>query len=175
MLKKQYIYLGISVLIGILWVFIAQEWIFRNIFYTFLGPDLEVFIQMISNPTFKALWFSCITALGIWIVTTLNGKPRSAAEVRAMQPLWWLAASVLVVMGWLYQFIFTVLIWQMQGTSPVEGSGVNYYDLPFAGWLLVLGSVMMNVLLLFWLPTLLATGRTFRFVVPGAVRLLGGR
>ena len=175
MLSKQYIYLGISVLFGILWVFIAQEWIFLNVFSTLLGRDLDVFLPQISRPSFTALWFSCITALGIWIVTTLNGKPRNAAEVRAMQPLWWLAASVLVVLGWLYQLIFTVLIWQMQDTSPVERSGVNYYDLPFAGWLLVLGSVMVNVLLLFWLPTLLATGRTFRFVVPGAVRLLGGR
>ncbi len=175
MRSKQYIYLGISIFIGIIWVFIAQNWIFLNIFSTVLGQDLNVFLPQISSPSFTVLWFSCITTLGIWIVTTLNGKPRNAAEVRVMQPLWWLAATVLVLLGWLYQFIFTVLIWKIQGASPVQGSGVDYYALPFAGWLLVLGAVMLNVLLLFWLPTLLATGRTYRFVVPGAVRLLGGR
>jgi hypothetical protein len=173
--SKQYILLGISFLIGILWVFIAQNWILLNIFSALLGQSISVYLTQISSPSFTVLWFSCITALGIWIVTTLNGKPRNAAEVRVMQPLWWLAASVLVVLGWLYQLIFTVLIWQIQGASPVQGSGVNYYALPFAGWLMVLGAVMLNVLLLFWLPTLLATGRTYRFVVPGAVRLLGGR
>ncbi|MCF8140497.1 MAG: hypothetical protein K9J75_05260 [Cyanobium usitatum Tobar12.5m-G36] len=172
--SKQYILLGISFLIGILWVFIAQNWILLNIFSGLLGQSISVYLTQISSPSFTVLWFSCITALGIWIVTTLNGKPRNAAEVRVMQPLWWLAASVLVLLGWLYQLIFTVFIWQVQGASPVEGSGVNYYALPFAGWLLVLGAVMLNVLLLFWLPTLLATGRTYRFVVPGAVRLLGG-
>lgn len=175
MRSKQYIYLGISFFIGILWIFIAQNWVFLNIFSALLGQDLSVFLPQISSPSFTVLWFSCITALGIWIVTTLNGKPRNAAEVRAMQPLWWLAASVLVVLGWLYQLIFTVLMWQIKGESPVQGSGVNYYALPFAGWLLVLGAVMLNVLLLFWLPSLLATGRTYRFVVPGAVRLFGGR
>jgi hypothetical protein len=175
MRSKQYIYLGISFFIGILWIFIAQNWVFLNIFSALLGQDLTVYLPRISSPSFTVLWFSCITALGIWIVTTLNGKPRNAAEVRVMQPLWWLAASVLVVLGWLYQLIFTVLIWQIQGASPVQGSGVNYYALPFAGWLVVLGAVMFNVLLLFWLPTLLATGRTYRFVVPGAVRLFGGR
>ena len=175
MRSKQYIYLGISFFIGILWIFIAKNWVFLNIFSALLGQDLTVYLPRISSPSLTVLWLSCITALGIWIVTTLNGKPRNAAEVRVMQPLWWLAASVLVVLGWLYQLIFTVLIWQIQGASPVQGSGVNYYALPFAGWLVVLGAVMFNVLLLFWLPTLLATGRTYRFVVPGAVRLFGGR
>jgi hypothetical protein len=35
--------------------------------------------------------------------------------------------------------------------------------------------VIFDVILLFWLPTLLASPKTFRLVVPGAVRLMGGR
>jgi len=105
----------------------------------------------------------------------LNGKPRNAAEVKSMQPRWWISTILLVLLGWLSQLFFTVLIWQIQSASPVEGSGVNYYPLPAGGWLLVMVFVVLNVLLLFWLPTLLASPRTYRFVVPGAVRLLGGR
>lgn len=43
------------------------------------------------------------------------------------------------------------------------------------GWLLLMGFVMLDVILLFWLPTLLASPRTYRLVVPGAVTLLGSR
>jgi hypothetical protein len=41
--------------------------------------------------------------------------------------------------------------------------------------MLLLVFVVFDVLLLFWLPTLLASPRSYRFVVPGAVKLLGGR
>ena len=39
----------------------------------------------------------------------------------------------------------------------------------------VLVFVVLDVALLFWLPTLLASPRSYRFVVPGAVTLFGGR
>ena len=39
-----------------------------------------------------------------------------------------------------------------------------------------MGFVLLDVvILLFWLPTLLASPRTYRLVVPGAVTLLGSR
>lgn len=175
MRTTQYIWLGVTIMVGILWVFIAQNWIFLNVFSALLGPDLTVFLPQISSPSFTVLWFSCITALFLWIFITWNGKPRNSAEVRRMQPLWWIATTLLVLLGWLYQLFFIVLIWQIQVTSPVQGSGVNFFPLPPGGWLLVMMFVIFNVLLLFWLPTLLASPRTYRFVVPGAVRLLGGR
>ncbi|APD48579.1 hypothetical protein KQ302_09825 [Synechococcus sp. CS-602] len=175
MRSTQYIWLGLTVLIGILWVFIIQNWIFLNLFSALLGQNLNVFLPQISSPSFTILWISCTIALLFWIFTTLNGKPRNAAEVKSMQPRWWISTILLVLLGWLSQLFFTVLIWQIQSASPVEGSGVNYYPLPAGGWLLVMVFVVLNVLLLFWLPTLLASPRTYRFVVPGAVRLLGGR
>jgi hypothetical protein len=52
---------------------------------------------------------------------------------------------------------------------------MNYYPIPPEGWLLLMVFVIIDVVLLFWLPTLLASPRTYRLVVPGAVRLLGGR
>jgi hypothetical protein len=92
-----------------------------------------------------------------------------------MQPRWWLAATLLVVLGWLYQLLFTVFIWQVRGQSPTNVSGMNYFPIPPAGWLLLMVFVIIDVILLFWLPTLLASPKTFRLVVPGAVRLMGGR
>jgi hypothetical protein len=59
--------------------------------------------------------------------------------------------------------------------SPIPGSAYTNYPVPPGGWLLLMGFVMLDVILLFWLPTLLASPRTYRFVVPGAVTLLGSR
>jgi hypothetical protein len=88
--------------------------------------------------------------------------------------MWWIAAGLLTIWGWFFLFWFTVLQWQVTGTSPVEG-GPNFYQLPTGGWLLLMFFVVLDVVLLFWLPTLLATPRNYRLVVPGAVKLLGSR
>ncbi len=178
MRSTQFIWLGATFLVGSLWVFLAQNWIFLNLFPGLLvgdGLDLQDYLQTGSSPSFTMLWFSCISALLIWLSTTFNARPRNAAEVRRMQPLWWIAFASLVVLGWFYHLFFTVFIWQIRGDSPLEGSGVNYYPLPPGGWLLLMVFVVLDVLLLFWLPTLLASPRSYRFVVPGAVKLLGGR
>ena len=175
MRSTQFLWLGISFLAGIVWVFIAQSWVFLNFFSALLGQDMNVFLTEVSSPSFTFLWFSCIAALALWIFITASSKPRNGAEVRKMQPLWWIGTSILVLLGWIYQWLFSTVIWQIQQISPVQGSGVNYYPLPASGWLLLMVFVVFDVTLLFWLPTLLASPRTYRFVVPGAVRLLGGR
>jgi hypothetical protein len=178
MRTPQYIWLGICVMVGILWVFLVQSWLFLNLFPGLLvgpGLDLQDYLQTGSSPSFMILWLSCITALLSWIFITANARPRNSDEVRQMQPLWWLAACILVIMGWLYHLFFTVFLWQVRGESPTGNSGMFYYPLPPGGWLIIMVFVIFDVALLFWLPTLLATPRTYRFVVPGAVRILGGR
>lgn len=178
MRPTQYTWLGITFAGGIVWIFLAQNWIFLNIFPGLLaignGLDLEEYLQTGSSPSFTFLWFSCVTALITWVIITINGKPRNAAEVRRMRTGWWIASSVLVGLGLLYQIFFTVFIWQIRGNTPIEGSGLNYYPIPAVGWLLLIVFVILDVLLLFWLPTLLASPRSYRFVVPGAVKLFGG-
>ena len=178
MRTTQYIWLGISVMFGIIWVFLAQSWLFLNIFAGLLvgpGLNLEDYLQTGSSPSFSVLWFSCLVALLIWLFATTTSRPRNGDEVRQKQPGWWLAATILVLLGWLYQLLFTVFIWQVRGQSPTTVSGMNYYPIPPGGWLLLMVFVIIDVVLLFWLPTLLASPRTYRLVVPGAVRLLGGR
>lgn len=178
MRNAQYIWLGICVMVGILWVFLLQNWLFLNIFPGLLvgpGLNLEDYLQTGSSPSFTLLWISCLVALLIWLFTTASARPRNSNDVRRLQPLWWLSAALLVLLGWLYQLLFNVFIWQVRGEAPTGVSGMNYYPIPPGGWFLLMVFVIMDVLLLFWLPTLLASPRTYRFVVPGAVRLLGGR
>jgi hypothetical protein len=178
MRTTQTIWLGFSVMGGILWVFLVQNWLFLNIFPGLLvgpGLDLEGYLQTGSSPSFTILWISCLVALLIWLFTTSNARPRNGEEVRRKQPLWWLAASILLLLGWLSQLLFTVFIWQVRGESPTGVSGMNYYPIPPGGWLILMLFVLLDVILLFWLPTLLASPKSYRFVVPGAVRLLGGR
>lgn len=92
-----------------------------------------------------------------------------------MQPAWWVCAVVLVLFGWTYQLFFIVLKWQISGTAPVEGIDTNYFQLPPGGWITLLVLVILDVALLFWLPTMLASPKSYRLVVPGALKFLGGR
>jgi hypothetical protein len=175
---QQLILLGVCVAIGVIWVFVLQNWLFLNIFPGLLvGPGLKLddYLQTGSSPAFTVLWIGCIAALLIWFGTTLVSRPRSSASVRTKQPLWWLAACLLSVFGWLCLSWFTVFRWQVSGTSPIDGGLMNFYPVPPGGWLLLMLFVLFDVVILFWLPTLVASPRTYRFVVPGAVSLLGSR
>jgi len=111
----------------------------------------------------------------IWLAITTSKTPMNSSEVRAMRPTWWICATALVMLGWLYQLVFTVLIWQFTGTAPMEGVEINYYPVPAGGWATLLILVVLDVALLFWLPTMLATPKSYRLVVPGALKFIGGR
>ena len=177
MRKNQWLYLAGSVAAGLIWIFLIQSNIFLNLFSGVLqipGGNLANFLQIGSSPAFQVFWFGCITALMIWIGVTWKSRPRSSSQTRQMQPMWWLAAVILIVYGWLCLGWFTVLQWQVTGTSPVQG-GTRYFPLTTSGWLLLMVFVVIDVVLLFWLPTLLASPKNYRLVVPGAVKLIGSR
>ena len=177
MKNPQWLLLMASVAMGIAWIFLGQNYIFLNLFPGMMvGPGLNLndFLQTGSSPAFTSFWAGCITALMIWIGVTWSAKPRSSSQTRQMQPMWWLAAAGLTVYGWLCLGWFTIFKWQVTGTSPTQGVG-NFYPVPTGGWMVLLCFVLIDVILLFWLPTLLASPRTYRFVVPGAETLLGSR
>jgi hypothetical protein len=178
MRPTQWALLAASVVFGIAWTYQIQNRILLLVFPGMLvgpGMNLNGFLQSGSSPAFTVLWWGCFVALIIWLLTTLTSRPQSARDVRRKQPLWWLAASILVVFGLLCLGWFTVFTWQVTQTSPIASNGVNFFPVPAPGWILLIGLVLLDVILLFWLPTLLASPRTYRFVVPGAVKLLGGR
>lgn len=174
----QWVLLAASVAFGIAWTYQIQNRILYLVFPGMLlgpGMDLQGFLNSGSSPAFTVLWCGCFVALIIWLITTMTSRPHSSRDVRSKQPLWWLAASILVVFGWLCLGWFTVFTWQVTQTSPIASDGVNYFPVPAPGWILLIALVLVDVILLFWLPTLLASPRTYRFVVPGAVKILGSR
>lgn len=178
MRNLQWALLAGSVAIGIIWTFLFQNWLLLVIFPGLLlgkGMNLQSFLGGASSPAFAVLWGGCLTALIIWIITTMATHPKSSSQVRAKQPQWWLAVAGLVVFGWMCITWYTVLFWQVTRTSPTQVTGMYYYPVPPQGWILLMLLVVLDVILLFWLPTLLASPRTYRFVVPGAVTLLGSR
>jgi hypothetical protein len=178
MKPKQLIPLIACALAGALWIFIGQNFVLLNALGGLIGggglPLLQ-FLESASSPSFQMLWVTCVAVTLIWLFTTTKKSPMNSAEVREMQPTWWLCAFFLVLLGWVYQLFFTVLRWQISGTAPVEGIDANYFQVPPGGWITLLVLVVLDVGLLFWLPTMLASPKSYRFVVPGALKFLGGR
>jgi len=178
MKPKQFIPLVGCVIAGILWIFIGQNFVLLNALGGLIGggglPLLQ-FLESASSPSFQALWFTCVAVTLIWLFTTTKKSPMNSAEVREMQPAWWVCAVVLVLLGWAYQLFFTVLKWRISGTAPVEGIEANYFQVQPGGWITLLVLVVLDVGLLFWLPTMLASPKSYRLVVPGAMKFIGGR
>lgn len=178
MKPKQFIPLIASGIAGGLWIFLGQNFMLSNILGGLIdggGMDLSLFLTSASSPSFQALWFTCAAVTLIWLFTTTKKSPINSEEVRDMQPTWWICMLVLVLLGWFYQLYFTVLKWQFNGIAPVEGVGRNYFPVPPEGWTTLFVLVLFDVGLLFWLPTMLASPKSYRLVVPGALKFLGGR
>jgi len=170
MKNNQWITLIGVIAVGLIWIFAIQSEIFLNLFSGPLlipGEDLQDFLDVSVSPAFKVYWFGCISAVMLWIGRTLNKRPSSSKETRSMQMEWWISAGILlsfglITLGWYITFQF----W-MNKSSP--------YELSTYGWLLLAIFIVIDGLILFWMPTLLSTPRNFRLVVPGAVKLLGNR
>jgi hypothetical protein len=178
MKPTQFALLIVCVIAGVLWIFIGQNFVLLNLLAAPLsggGMNLQMYLDSASSPSFQALWFTSIAVTLIWLGTTSKKSPMNSAEVREMRPAWWICATVLVLLGWLYQVVFTILIWQFSGTAPVEGIDANYFPVPPGGWVTLLVLVVLDVGLLFWLPTMLASPKSYRLVVPGALKSIGGR
>ena len=178
MKSQQFVRLIACVIAGMLWIYLGQNFVLLNLLaapFSGGGMNLQVFLESASSPSFIALWFTCIAVTLIWLVTTNNRSPVNSAEVREMRPAWWICATVLVLLGWVYQLVFTVLIWQLTGSPPFEGAPGNYFPVPPGGWVTLLVLVILDVGLLFWLPTMLATPKSYKLVVPGAMKFQGGR
>jgi hypothetical protein len=174
---SQWAFLLGSIVFGAFWTFVIQNWLllfFANLIAG-AGMVFQDFLQLGSSPAFTVLWVGCLVALLIWMFITWKARPGGSAEVRRMQPLWWLASSILTVFGWLCLGTFLVFKWQITGLSPTPGGTQLFFPVPPSGWLVLMTFVLIDVIVLFWLPSLVATPRTYRFVVPGAVTILRNR
>lgn len=178
MKPQQFALLIACAIAGILWIFIGQNLVLLNVFAEFFsggGLNLSEYLDSAISPSFQALLFTCFAVTLIWLMTTAKKSPMNSVEVREMRPKWWICATVLVLLGWFYQLVTTVLIWRFSGKAPVEGVEANFYQVPPEGWVTLLVLVVLDVGLLFWFPTMLASPKSYRLVVPGALKFLGGR
>lgn len=179
MKPSQFASLVACIIAGITWVYLGQNFVLLSVFGDALtdgGLNPQNLVDSATSPSFQALWLTCLAFTLIWLLSTAKSRPSNSAEVRQMRPTWWVYAVVLVLLGWVYQLVFTVLVWQVRGIAPVEGlPNIKYYPVPPGGWLILLVLVVIDVCLLFWLPTMLASPKSYRFVVPGALKFLGGR
>jgi hypothetical protein len=177
MKKNQWFIIVALFVIGAFWIFFLQSLVFENLFEGLLaipGGTLSVFIGESVNPAFQLFWYGSVSALLVWYVSTLSTNSCSSKQARKMQNRWWIAAAVLILWGFYSLFWFIHLSWQWRRLSPIDG-GPNYYELSSSGWLFLISFVVLDCVLLFWLPTLLASPRNYRLVVPGAVKILGSR
>lgn len=162
MTRTQITRLVTAVVLGLLWIGIGQDFLFQNILIDlFAGGDvsLDTVFQDAINPAFRALWVACAVGALTWYWRTFKARPKSAREAEQTGTSWWWSIALTnLFVGWGLMVLYL-------------------YDdsLPASGWLTVLVFVVIDVVLCFWLPTLTATPRTFRLVVPGAVKFLGDR
>jgi uncharacterized caspase-like protein len=180
--RGQWILLGINSLIGVAWVFTLQNWFLCEMLSSelfnmspLMGNMKCVGGHAFSSPASVALWSGCLIAYYIWIVVCSNVKTRNSAEVRKMKSKWWIAASALVAYGWFCQLYYPMISYGDGGEGRINR--INIYIQPLSGTYVFFcfGMVVFNVGLLFWLPTLLASPRSFRLIVPGAVKVFGIR
>jgi hypothetical protein len=178
MKTTRFALLVITALVGAGWIFILQDIVLYNILGGFLsGPGMALtpFKLMATGPAFQMLWISAIFSVIAWIYSTYTKSPVNSAEVREMKPVWWSCMVILAVLGVGYLLIFTTFWWSRNGIPPVDGSNLNYFPVPPMAWLILLILMSFDLVLLFWLPTVIATPKSFRYVVPGALTLAGGR
>lgn len=148
MRNSQKLCLAITFIVGAFWILILHP----------------ILLSIVGNPeaagqssgAFNVLWLFCILSLAFWFFRTSSARVSTSVDVRKIQPLWWILACLLLISGVLLQL-----------------GALSLFAFP--GTLLVMLLIISDVLLLFWAPTLLASPRSYRLVVPGAVRLLGGR
>lgn len=154
--------LATVVVLDLLWIGLGQDLLFQNLLVDlFAGPGVTLgsLFQNAVNPAFQALWVACATGILIWFWLTYKTRPSSAQEAFATgNQWWWMIAWANVFVGWALMALF-----------------LRNDSIPASGWLTLLIFVVIDVVICFWLPTLMATPRTFRLVVPGAVKFFGDR
>lgn len=129
-----------------------METVFLDVFAA-PGLQLEQFLDEGPPKLFTVLWFCNVAAVLFWFYRTMRRRAASAARVAAMGAQWWIAASLLLAVG-LVCSAFS--IW------------IPFPQVPLLGDILLLALLLVDEALLFWLPTALASPRSYRLVAPGA-------
>ena len=88
MRSNEWISLLIAVIIGVLWIFLGQPYVFQHGFHTLLvgpGMNLQTFLRNGSSPGFTVFWAGCLSALLVWYFITFTSRTSQSSQVRSMR------------------------------------------------------------------------------------------
>ncbi|KKZ13113.1 MAG: hypothetical protein TE42_01710 [Candidatus Synechococcus spongiarum SP3] len=125
---------------------------FRNVFAA-PGLPMEQFFNEGPPTLFRVFWFCNVGAVLAWVYRTWQRRAASAARVARMRGYWWITASLLLAAGVVCS-AFT--IW------------IPFPQVSLMGEVLLLALLLVDEALFFWLPTVLASPRSYRLAAPGA-------
>ena len=128
--------------------------VFRDVFVA-PGLDVQDFVTQGPPSLFAVFWFCNVLAVLFWLWRTSRRRAASAKKVAAMRDQWWLAARLLPLAGLL------CLVFQIW---------IPFPQISLPGVILLFVLLLVDEALLFWLPTVFASGGSYRFVAPGAQR-----
>ena len=139
-------------LTGLIVMFLAQPFLFRSRITIFRISDIDVgtWINNYYNPGGIVVFVVSVLSTIIWYFITANAKAHQAKEVARWEVVWWIfllfpVLSICVAIGF-----FT-------------GSNDTLVFLTIF--------FVLDILLIFWLPTATSTPGSLKFVPPGSIHL----
>ena len=153
---RNLVTLVVLLVLGPMWTFFALPWLMETVFLDiFAAPGLQLqqFLDEVTGKLFVVFWCCNVSVVLVWVLRTMRRRAASAAKVAVMRVRWWTAASLLLAAGLILSAVMVLL--PFPRLSP-------------GGVILLLVLLLVNEALLFWLPTVFASRRSYRLVVPGA-------
>lgn len=152
--------LGGVILVGMLLVIPLQQAILASpdtIAALGIRGAQKVWVDNVLPVLTYGIWIGGVLATLFWIVQASRSTFRNSRSAFAQRGTWWLYAGGLYLA---YLILFLALAY--------GGSGDVAMELQI---LVLLGILPLDILVLFWLPTAIATPGTLRYVPPLAMKL----
>ena len=139
-------------LTGLIVMFLAQPFLFRSRITIFRISDIDVgtWINNYYNPGGIVVFVVSILSTIIWYLITANAKAHQAKEVARWMVAWWIFLLFPVLS-------ICVAIYFFNGSNDARVFLTIFF--------------VLDILLLFWLPTATSTPGGLKFVPPGSIQL----
>lgn len=157
---KDFVVLLITVAIATLWIWIVQPYLFGSVIpFSMTNNDLQDWLGAVFFPTTWILYGSGIFVTLIWLAKATKTRSIHAKQTLSHQGLWWL----LLLFYGLFNLIAFFTISFFSGWLDDNRSLEPLFITPLF--------ILFDLLILYWLPTALATPRSLRYVPPLAMTL----
>ncbi|WP_126147506.1 hypothetical protein [Synechococcus elongatus] len=169
MKPKELVALAVSIIIGIAIVFLLQ--------YPLLSDDLtlssltseidgiEFWKNVVLQPLLLSITIISLLFIALWIGIATTKTFTRSRDAYAMRATWFILAIVLFIIYEVLLLVFGYTSLLSEGSLPLQ---LNWLIQPL---------LFLDLILLFWLPTALATPRALRYVPPLSMKirsLIGG-